>query len=149
LNVRTLTITADEDKYGVKYRAVADFKVLGRKLKKDLVKVKNALPNLPSDEVKRFLTTKELMVNGIKLVEGDIQVSRYFDSTASQYVANAGRDVLVLLNTVVDAELLTEGTAREVINRVQRLRKKVSPIRARLLAIILHWKSWADTVRYT
>lgn len=37
-------MTGDEAAYGVKYRAEADFRVLGKKLKKDMQRVKNALP---------------------------------------------------------------------------------------------------------
>lgn len=40
LNVRDLVITSDEKKYGVEYRAVADWPVLGKKLKKDVKKLK-------------------------------------------------------------------------------------------------------------
>ena len=123
--MRSLVITDDEEKYGIKYRAQADFKVLGQKLKKDMIKVKNALPNLPSEQVKQFLTTQELLVSGIQLVEGDIQVVRFFESDDNRFETNTDKDVLILLDTLVDAELLTEGLAREVINRVQRLRKKV------------------------
>jgi isoleucyl-tRNA synthetase len=128
LNIRTLTISDDEAKYGIKYKAQADYKVLGQKLKKDLVKVKNALPNLPSDQVKQFLTTHELLVDGIRLVEGDIQVIRFFKSNDDRFETNTDKDVLILLDTLVDEELLLEGLAREVINRVQRLRKKVGGI---------------------
>ncbi|RKP10622.1 isoleucyl-tRNA synthetase [Thamnocephalis sphaerospora] len=124
LNVQKITVTADEEKYSIKYKAAADFKVLGQKLKKDMVKVKNALPGLSSDEVKQYLQTGELLVNGIQLVEGDLQVIRYYSATDSHYEANSERDLLILLDTNVDAELLEEGTAREVVNRVQRLRKK-------------------------
>ncbi|KAI8051695.1 isoleucyl-tRNA synthetase [Syncephalis plumigaleata] len=124
LNIRTLTISDDEAKYGIKYKAQADYKVLGQKLKKDLVKVKNALPNLPSEQVKQFLTTHELLVDGIRLVEGDIQVIRFFESDDDRFETNTDKDVLILLDTLVDDELLLEGLAREVINRVQRLRKK-------------------------
>lgn len=46
LNIRQLTITDDEDKYGICYRAEADFRVLGQKLKKDMPKVKNGLPSI-------------------------------------------------------------------------------------------------------
>ncbi|ORX93800.1 isoleucyl-tRNA synthetase [Basidiobolus meristosporus CBS 931.73] len=126
LNIRTLTVTADEQQYGVKYRAEADLKVLGQKLKKDAMKVKKALPNLTSDEVKKFVQELTIMVEGITLTDEDLTVIRYFDVQDSHYETNTDKDVLVLLDVQLYPELQQEGLAREVINRVQRLRKKVN-----------------------
>lgn len=52
------------------------------------------------------------------------QVVRYFDQENARYETNTDRDVLVLLDVQRYPELEQEGIAREVINRVQRLRKK-------------------------
>ncbi|KAI9321518.1 isoleucyl-tRNA synthetase [Dichotomocladium elegans] len=125
LNVREILVTSDEDKFGVKYRAEADWKVLGQKLKKDAMKVKKALPNVTSEQVKAFVQKKEMIVDGIKVTDEDLNVVRYFDQENARYETNTDRDVLILLDTQRYAELEQEGVAREVINRVQRLRKKI------------------------
>ncbi|CAG8733284.1 12809_t:CDS:10, partial [Funneliformis caledonium] len=124
LNIKNLIVTSDEDKYGIKYRVEADLKVLGQKLRKDLNKVKNALPELTSEQVKEFVQTKEIMINGIKIVEEDLQVIRYFKDANSHYETNNDKDVLILLDVQVYQDLQEEGCAREIVNRVQRLRKK-------------------------
>lgn len=49
---------------------------------------------------------------------------RYFDQEDAHYETNTDRDVLILLDTKMYPELALEGIAREIINRVQRLRKK-------------------------
>lgn len=127
LNVRTLTITDDESKYGVLYRAQADFKVLGLKLKKDLPKVKKALTELSSEQVKAFLSSEFIEVAGIPLISEDLQIIRYLEpNTSSTYSPNSDKSVLILLDTIVDESLQEEGLAREFINRVQRLRKKTN-----------------------
>ncbi|KAF7727407.1 isoleucine--tRNA ligase [Apophysomyces ossiformis] len=126
LNVREIIVTDEEDKFGVKYRADGDWKVLGQKLKKDAMKVKKALPGLTSDQVKEFVKNKEMVVGGIRVTDEDLVVIRYFDSDAVQYETNTDRDVLILLDIKKYAELEQEGLAREVINRVQRLRKKAN-----------------------
>lgn len=126
LNVRELVITDDEAKYGVEYSAVADWPVLGKKLKKDVKKVKDALPLLLLAEVQDYAATGKVTVAGIELVEGDLNVVRGLP----QLAANTGHEVrtdgevLVILDTNVHAELKTEGVAREMVNRLQRLRKK-------------------------
>jgi len=52
----------------------ADWPVLGKKLKKDMPKVKNGLDKVSSAEVKKFLETKSIVVGGITLREEDLQV---------------------------------------------------------------------------
>ncbi|KAK9467712.1 tRNA synthetases class I-domain-containing protein [Lipomyces arxii] len=126
LNIRDLVLTSDEDRYGVEYQCVADWSTLGKKLKRDIVRVKNALPKLTSDEVKRFVSDGQITVDGIDLIEGDLQVIRGLsaDNVAHGQETNTDQDVLIILDTTIYPELKTEGLAREIINRVQRLRKK-------------------------
>ncbi|RPB13621.1 hypothetical protein P167DRAFT_486046 [Morchella conica CCBAS932] len=125
LNVRDLVLSSDEDKYGVQYKAVADWPVLGKKLKKDLPKVKQALTKLTSAEVKKFVEDKEIVVGGITLVAEDLNVVRELGESSSGHMeTNTDNDVLTILDTELHKELESEGLAREILNRVQRLRKK-------------------------
>ncbi len=131
LNVRDIVFTSDEAAAGVKYRAVADWAVLGRKLRKDLARVKNALPSVPSDEVRQYIQTGKLTVDGIALVAGDLTVQRYIElpeqtagGAGQQHATNTDNDVVVRLDITVHPELQIEYLAREFINRVQKLRKR-------------------------
>ena len=130
LNVRDIVFTSDEAAAGVKYRAVADWAVLGRKLRKDLGRVKNALPSVPSDDVRKYVDTGKLTVDGIELVAGDLSVQRYIElpeqqaGGSGQHATNTDNEVVVRLDITVHPELQTEYLAREFINRVQKLRKR-------------------------
>ncbi|ORY30942.1 isoleucyl-tRNA synthetase [Rhizoclosmatium globosum] len=127
LNLKTVTTTADEAAYGVRYELKPDFKVLGAKLGKDLAKVKKALTTLSPEQVQQYVSTNSLVIEGVSLGEGDLEVVRQFDTSAgtgSKFEAKAQGDVLVILDVAEDLELVQEGLARELINRVQRLRKK-------------------------
>jgi isoleucyl-tRNA synthetase len=126
LNIRDLVLSSDEAKYNVQYSVNADWPVLGKKLKKDVQKVKKALPGLTSDEVHQYVLQKTIDVAGIKLEEGDLVVKRGLkDDEASQFLeTNTDQEVLTILDVQLYAELADEGLAREIINRVQRLRKK-------------------------
>ena len=125
LNVRAVVFTSDEVKTGVKYRATADWPVLGKKLRKDMAKVKNGLPTLESGAVKTYLETGSISVAGVPLVAGDLIVSRFVDLPSDSSLAtNTDNDVVVLLDIKVYPELEEEGLARELISRVQQLRKK-------------------------
>ncbi|GAA5879032.1 hypothetical protein JCM3774_004476 [Rhodotorula dairenensis] len=129
LNVRTVVFTSDEAQCGIKFRADADYAVLGRKLRKDLARVKKALPNVASDDVKAYLATGQITVDGVELVKGDLTATRYVEvpprvEGGPEYETNTNNDVVILLDCLRRPELEQEGTAREVVNRVQRLRKK-------------------------
>ncbi|KAJ2723620.1 isoleucine--tRNA ligase [Coemansia sp. Benny D115] len=129
LNLRNLVLTCDEDAYGIKYRAEADYKKLGTKLRKELPRVKKALPAISSAAIKEAQVSGTLMVDGIALGSDDINIVRFFDALSlkdatRKYEEGTDRDVVVLLDIEVHEDLMLEGLAREVINRVQRLRKK-------------------------
>ncbi|KAJ2964409.1 hypothetical protein NQZ79_g624 [Umbelopsis isabellina] len=126
LNVRDIVVTSDENKFGIKYKLEADLRALGQKLKKDAQKVKKALPEVTNEEAKQFAQTNEITVAGHKLTDEDLKIIRYFDSDASGYQTNSDKSVLILLDTKRYEDLEQEGLAREVINRVQRLRKKAN-----------------------
>ena len=127
LNVRDLIITSDEAKYNVQYSAVADWPVLGKKLKKDAKKVRDALPKLTSEEVQQYQKTGEITVADIKLASGDLTVQRGLseDEIKEGHEVRTDQDVLIIMDVKVYPELKTEGSAREIINRIQKLRKKV------------------------
>ncbi|KAK5051992.1 Isoleucine--tRNA ligase, cytoplasmic [Exophiala bonariae] len=128
LNIRDLVLSSDEEKYNVQYSVNADWPVLGKKLKKDVQKVKKALPDVTSNDCKAFLSDKKISVAGIELVEGDLVVKRALkqDENSKHQETNTDDDVLTILDVAIHPELAQEGLAREVINRVQQLRKKAN-----------------------
>jgi isoleucyl-tRNA synthetase len=126
LNVRDIILSSEEEKYHVQYSASADFSVLGKKLKKDAVKVKKALPNLTSQQIKDFIKNGEMLVDGIKVEKEDLMVKRGLakDDSNKDQEFNTDDDVLIILDVASYPELEQEGLAREIIRRVQDLRKK-------------------------
>ncbi|KAI8453515.1 isoleucyl-tRNA synthetase [Phakopsora pachyrhizi] len=138
LNVHQITFSSDEIACGVKYKAAADWAVLGRRLKKDLAKVRRGLETVTSDEIKGYLKDSQIMIEGIQLGPGDLSISRYVeqpassvdnsDSKAPHYETNTDEDVVILLDCKLRPELELEGFARELMNRIQRLRKKAGAV---------------------
>lgn len=134
LNVRTVTLTSDEATTGIVYRAEADWSVLGRKVRKEMGKVKAGLLLLTSAEVQNYVETGKITVGGCDLIAGDLTAVRFVKPSedpvegAAKYETHTDNDVVILLDILVRPELAQEGTAREVINRVQRLRKKAGCI---------------------
>ncbi|MCJ1408789.1 isoleucine--tRNA ligase [Ptychographa xylographoides] len=126
LNIHDLILSSDEKKYQVYYSVTADWPTLGKKLKKDGQKVKKALPNLTSDDVRRFVQDKKINVEGIELLEEDLIIKRGLkeDDSSKNLETNTDSDVLTILDAAIYPELAKEGLAREVVNRVQQLRKR-------------------------
>ncbi|KAH9893748.1 tRNA synthetases class I-domain-containing protein [Xylariomycetidae sp. FL2044] len=126
LNIRDLVLSSDEAKYNVQYSVTADWPILGKKLRKDMAKVKKALPKVTSEEVQEYAKSKFIVLDGIRLEEGDLKIRRDLKEGGPEKLeTNTDNDVLTILDTEMYPELAQEGLAREIINRVQRLRKKV------------------------
>jgi len=125
LNVQSVMLSSDEILCGVRYRASADWPTLGRKLRKDLGRVRAGLQLVTSEEVKHYSDSGKLTVDGIELVAGDLLVTRYVElPPGGTEVSNSDNEAVVILDVHVYPELQGEWFARELINRVQRLRKK-------------------------
>lgn len=125
LNVREVVFTTDEERTCVRYKATADWPTLGKKLRKDIGKVKAGLPKLTSEEVKSYEQTGSISVDGIPLDKGDLVINRYVELPEDgSFATNTDNDVVILLDIRTYPELEAEGIAREFINRVQKLRKE-------------------------
>ncbi|KAI3623810.1 ILS1 [Malassezia furfur] len=126
LNIRDLVLSQDEDRCAVRFKLLADWPTLGKKLRKDMGKVKKGLDQVNSAQAKEYMECNQITIEGIPLGEGDLRALRYVDEAAlaSHILSDTDGQVVVLLDTEVHPELQAEGAARDVINRIQRLRKK-------------------------
>merc|ERR1712066_527125 len=128
LNVRSVTLSSDKASYGVTVRAEPDHKTLGFRLKGDFKPVMAEIKTLSDAVLTGFLEGEKLTIRGHDISMEDIRIMYSFTGEKSaelseRYVADSQEDVLVLLDTTPDQEMLDEGVAREVVNRVQKLRK--------------------------
>lgn len=127
LNVRTAHYSTDESQYVV-LKADADGRVLGRKLGKAFKAVHSAVRNLSAERVLELESQGQLEIEGHVLTTSDVKISRElkaeFRDGGDLQAESSTEGLLVVLNTVRDDDLLQEGIAREIINRIQKLRKK-------------------------
>lgn len=126
LNVKNLVVTTDKDKYKITLRAEPDHKTLGARLKGEFKKVTAEIKQLSDAQLQDFVAKKEIEVLGHRLEEQDIRLMFNFaaEELAAKYEAHSEGNVLVLLDITPDESMMNEGLAREIINRVQKLRKK-------------------------
>jgi isoleucyl-tRNA synthetase len=104
--------------------AKPNFRALGKRFGKDTPAVAAAIVALPGAEVARYEAGEqvEVTVNGARhaLEPGDLTVQR---QAKGDLVVESDGVVLAALDPALDEPLRQEGLARELVSRVQRLRK--------------------------
>ncbi|XP_014785277.1 isoleucine--tRNA ligase, cytoplasmic [Octopus bimaculoides] len=127
LNIKQLTVTTDKEKYGVTLGAEPNHRILGTKYKKEYKDLMAAIRKLSDNQLAEYQNTEKVTVLGNVLVEDELQLSYKVGSKAqgeSSYEAHYDNDLLIMLDVTPDKSMVEEGIAREVINRIQKLRKK-------------------------
>ncbi|KAF7098584.1 hypothetical protein CFC21_100314 [Triticum aestivum] len=126
MNVKTVTPCNDPMKYA-SLRAEPNFSVLGKRLGKDMGKVSNEVKKMTQEQILAFEQSGEISFLGHCLTLDDIKVVRQFkrpvDVSEKEIDAAGDGDVLVILDLRADQSLIEAGVAREVVNRIQKLRK--------------------------
>lgn len=101
--------------------------VLGPKFKgnKAFGDVKTAIGKLSTAELEKLKETGKIQIAGHDLDKDDILIKeKFLIETVQDYEAIGGDKVIVLLDTRQNEELKIRGFAREIVNRVQKLKKK-------------------------
>jgi isoleucyl-tRNA synthetase len=120
LNVKALEFVERESEM-VTYRVLPDLKKLGKKLGPDLPKVREGLSRLDPDTVVRAVRAGQpIAVNGIALQPDEVIIQ----AVPREGLLVAGENGIVVgLDTTLNDDLIAEGLAREVVRRVNDLRK--------------------------
>ena len=123
VNVKEVEVLEEESEILVK-RIKPNFKVLGPRFGKDMKLVVTAIQQLNSEDIQKIEQKGaiELEINGksITLNLDDVEISS--QDIEGWLVANQG-SVTVALDITVSDSLKEEGIARELVNRIQNLRK--------------------------
>jgi isoleucyl-tRNA synthetase len=141
LNVKAVVVERDESDL-VHLSAKANFKELGPRLGPRVKDVAGAIADLDHDSVDRIIDGATIEVLGEPIALADITVAR--DPRPGVVVAGEA-SFSVALDTEITPELHREGLAREVISRVQSLRRAAGlDVSDR---IVLRWSTTAEQVR--
>jgi len=120
LNVKHLDCTEDRGRM-VEYAVSPNLKSLGPKLKEAASEVSKLLEKVDGNELARHLRGKgRVRLGGYDLTEDDVIVTERSPSGFSH--ANVG-DIHVYIKLDVSQRLRLEGLSREVIRRIQHMRK--------------------------
>eukprot|EP01018_Ginkgo_biloba_P031750 Gb_05984 [translate_table: standard] len=127
LNVRSVVPCDDPLKYA-SLRAEPDFSALGKRLGKAMGIVAKEVKRMDQAHILSFENSGEVTVAGHTLQLSDIKVIREFmppiGVRREDIDATGDGDVLVVLDLRPDETLFEAGVSREIVNRIQKLRKK-------------------------
>lgn len=119
LNVKKVAFTNDEEKW-VKLTGKANAKVLGPKLGSKMKLVLQKIKELPHEEVARLEKDGKLIVEGETITLEDVVIDR---TPKQEGLIQSSGGVTVWFDTQLTEELVQEGLSRELVNRIQKLRK--------------------------
>ena len=123
VNIKEIELLEDASDILVK-QIKPNFKALGPKFGKDMRLISNAINSLGSDDIKKIEQNGSLDVeiNGKNITLGLEDVEITSQDIEGWLVANEGA-LTVALDVTINEELRKEGIARELVNRIQNLRK--------------------------
>lgn len=125
LNVKSVEFTADVSGF-ISYNFKPQLKTVGPKYGKLLGKIRQALPALDGNAAMNELKTKgavTLNFDGAEVVlaEEDLLIEV---AQTEGYVTETNGDISVVIDTKLTPELLEEGFVRELISKIQTMRKE-------------------------
>jgi len=126
LNVKELILTSDDT--CIVTTAKPDYDLLGKRLRKDLDKVKGAIKDLTHEQLEKFQKELKMELHGHVITSEEMIIVREYKGDQSKNEAAWDDSVLTVLELTVDEEMVLEGQAREIVNRIQKLRKKAGII---------------------
>ena len=140
LNLKKVDYTVDEAAY-VNLSVKPNLRTLGRKLGKGLKDFSKHLVELSAnqDEISKLLRSLEqdghVEILGHELGLADFLIDR---GPKDDRLIATGSGITLLLDTKLSPELIAEGLSREIVNRVQNLRKDSGLNIADKIKIIVH-----------
>ncbi|KAA3617237.1 MAG: isoleucine--tRNA ligase [Calditrichaeota bacterium] len=124
LNVKTIKLVKEKEDI-VSLQAKPNFKQLGARAGKMMGKLSAIIKGFSPSDVGDYMKKGELSVfidgHEFLLQENDVEI---IAQPKEGFVAQKDKSLIIALNTELSEELLTEGFAREFVNRIQNLRKE-------------------------
>ncbi len=124
VNVKEIELLDDASGILVK-QIKPNFKALGPKFGKDMKQIAQAVAGLNQDDIQKIEQEGEISLNienkTIKLELNDVEISS--QDIEGWLVASSG-PITVALDITINEKLREEGIARELVNRIQNIRKE-------------------------
>ncbi len=127
VNVKRI-LYVDDDSGIVQKSAKPNYPVLGRKLGKRMKAVASAVQQLTTEQISEFESKGSIQLDlqdgdPVTLGTEDVAIARH---GLEGWSVETESGVTVALDTELDEELIREGLAREIVNRIQNMRKEAN-----------------------
>jgi isoleucyl-tRNA synthetase len=123
LNVKEVVSAANLDQY-VRYSAKLNFKVAGPKLGSHVKAAQSYIAGLTAEQIAQFISSGKLTFSAddvsVTLTPEEVDVQR---NENEGYAVEAIGPVTIALVTELTQDLIDEGFARELVNKIQNMRK--------------------------
>lgn len=122
LNIKAFELATDADKY-ISYKLKPQLKTLGPKYGKKLGAISAFLAACNAKEVVNAVKgggSYEISGEGVTLTLEDLQI---FTQSAHGFIAAEDKGITVALDTELTEELIEEGIEREIVSKIQNMRK--------------------------
>jgi isoleucyl-tRNA synthetase len=120
LNVRAVELRSDDASLS-KITAKPNFRTLGKRLGPKLKAVQTRLGMFNAEDLAELERAGSLVIEGETLTREDILITR---EASGEGALESAQGLTVMLDTRITPELHAEGLARELVNRIQNLRKQ-------------------------
>ncbi len=122
LNVKEIQYSQEESKY-IKLYAKPNAPVLGKKLGKEFGKYRGLIQSLKSSELEKLEIENKIKLADKEFTANDILIFREAQKGTN---ALSNRLISIDMSCQLDDELMAEGLAREIVNRIQKTRKDMN-----------------------
>lgn len=122
LNVKTIEYSTEESKF-INFFARPNAPVLGKQLGKEFGKFSKLIKELSSDQLLKMEEKGFIEIDGRKFESTDILI---FREAKEGTEALSNRFISIDMDCQLSDELVAEGLAREVVNRIQKTRKDLN-----------------------
>ncbi|MEC7839760.1 MAG: isoleucine--tRNA ligase [Chlamydiota bacterium] len=123
LNVKTVEFDTNEEKY-VQLNAKPNFRALGKKVGKLMPKVQKTVNGFDRSQLEKLKSEGSITITidgeEIELNTEEVEVSR---SVKEGFVAANAGNITIVLDTHLNDDLKIEGFAREVVNKINTMRR--------------------------
>lgn len=123
LNVKSVKFSTDETQF-VQLKAKPNFRVLGKKVGKLMKPLQETIDSFPQSKLETLLGGGNLVVKiegqEITLTPEDVDVAR---TVHEGMIAATQGEVTIALDTTLSEPLLLEGLARELVNKINTMRR--------------------------
>jgi isoleucyl-tRNA synthetase len=126
LNVKTIQVVHKSDEIIIK-NIKPNFKTLGPKAGKLMGKLAPILKEFSTDQIRNLEQNgfERIVVDGqeLKILIEDVEI---FVSPKEGLAVSSENELLVAIDLTLDQDLIDEGIARELVNRIQNIRKEAN-----------------------